>query len=422
MQLISGFFRFLRADRRGSGWLRPVAPALAVVLLAQTAPPVSAQSLFSPAIRVNQDIVTWYELEQRLDFLNALGIPGGSEEEVRQALIDDRLRKQVLREAGINPAPEDVQVGIDEFAARGQLSTEQFLQLLKNEGIDPETVRDYVGDQLAWREYISARFLSQARPTEDEIDRALGQTGGGGLQVLLSEIIIPVNQQTVAQAELLAEEISRLQGVDAFSAAATQYSAAATRENGGRLDWLNITNLPPALQPVILGLKNGEITEPITLPNAVALFQMRGLREVATSAPRFSEIDYAIYYLPGGRSAETLSQAARLREEIDTCDDLYGIAKDQPVEVLDRIQTSPSDIPRDVALELAKLDRNEVSTALTRNNGQTLMFLMLCNRTRDLGEDTSRADVANALTQQRLQAFSASLLEQLRADATIIEP
>ena len=49
---------------------------------------------------------------------------------------------------------------------------------------------------------------------------------------------------------------------------------------------------------------------------------------------------------------------------------------------------------------------NEVSTTLTRNNGQTLMFLMLCNRTRDLGEDTSRVDVANALTQQRLQAFA----------------
>ena len=46
---------------------------------------------------------------------------------------------------------------------------------------------------------------------------------------------------------------------------------------------------------------------------------------------------------------------------------------------------------------------------------------MLCNRTRDLGENTSREEVANALTQQRLEAFSASLLEQLRAEATIIE-
>jgi peptidyl-prolyl cis-trans isomerase SurA len=416
MQLISGFFRFLR-----SGWLKPVAPALIAASLSFVAPHVSAQGLFSPAIRVNQDIVTWYELDQRLQFLTVLGIPGGSDEEVRQALIDDRLRKQAMNEAGIQVAPEDVQLGIDEFAARGQLTTEQFLQLLGEAGVAPETVRDFVADQLSWRDYISSRYLSQARPTQDEINRALGQAGGGGLQVLLSEIIIPVNPQTLAQTELLAEEIAQLQGFDAFSAAAAQYSAASTRDNGGRLDWLNISNLPPALQPVILGLQNGEVTDPISLPNAVALFQLRGLREVATGAPRYSKIDYAVYYLPGGRSADTLAAAARLKEEIDTCDDLYGIAKDQPREVLDRIDAAPSEIPRDVAVELAKLDRNEVSTTLTRNNGQTLMFLMLCNRTRDLGEDTSREDVANALTQQRLQAFADSLLEQLRADATITE-
>ncbi|MEM1004491.1 MAG: peptidylprolyl isomerase [Pseudomonadota bacterium] len=413
MQLISSVPSFLRSGQ--------IVRVLAAVAFSLAGVQANAQSLFSPAIRVNQDIVTWYELEQRIQFLNALGIPGGSEDEVRQELIDDRLRKQAMQQAGIAAAPEDVQAGIDEFAARGRLTTDQFLQLLGNEGVDPETVRDFVANQLAWREYISARYLSQANPTEDEINRALGQSGGGGLQVLLSEIIIPVNPQTLAQTELLAEEIANLQGVDAFSAAAAQYSAADTRNNGGRLDWLNLSNLPPALQPVVLRLKDGEITDPVSLPNAIALFQLRGLREVATGAPSFSKIDYATYYLPGGRSAETLAAAARLKEEIDTCDDLYGVAKDQPPEVLERVDASPSEIPRDIAVELAKLDPNEVSTTLTRNNGQTLVFLMLCNRTRDLGEETTRADVANALTQQRLQAFSASLLEQLRADATIIE-
>ena len=416
MQLISGFSRFIRPGR-----LKPVVSALSAVALSLMAQQSSAQSPFSPAIKVNQDIVTWYELDQRLQFLSALGAPGASEDEVRQSLIDDRLRKQAMREAGIEVAPEDIQLGIDEFATRGQLSTDQFLQLLAEEGVDRETVRDFVADQLSWRDYISARFLSQARPSEEEINRALGQAGGGGLQVLLSEIIIPVNQQTLAQAQLLADEIAQIEGFEAFSAAATQYSAAGTRDNGGRLDWLNLTNLPPALQPVILGLQNGDITQPLALPNAIALFQMRGLREVASGAPRYSNVDYAMYYLPGGRSAETLAQATRLQENVDTCEDLYGIAKDQPPEVLDRIEASPSEIPRDVALELAKLDLNEVSTALTRNDGQTLVFLMLCTRTVDRGEETSRADVANALTQQRLQAFAESLLQQLRADATIVE-
>lgn len=417
MQLISVFSRFIRPPQR-----RTVLSAVTALLVALVPPLANGQSLFSPAVRVNQDVVTWYELQQRQQFLDLLGIPGSSEAEVRQALIDDRLRKQEMKKAGIETAPEDVQVGIDEFAARGRLSPEEFIKLLGDAGVDKETVRDFVANQMSWRDYISARFISQARPTDEEIDRAMGQAGGGGLQVLLSEVIIPVTPQTLAQAEALADEIAQLQTVDAFSSAATQYSAAATRENGGRLDWLPIGNLPPALQPVILGLKNGEVTKPLSLPNAVALFQMRGLREVSTGTPRYSEIDYAVYYMAGGRSPETLKAAAELRENVDGCEDLYGVAKGQPPEVLDRISAKPSEIPQDVAVELAKLDSGEVSTALTRNNGQTLMFLMLCKRTRDLGEETTRVDVANALTQQRLQAFSESLLEQLRADATIIEP
>lgn len=416
MQLITGFSRFFRSSHIGL-----VAPALVAVSIAIAPVKAVAQNLFSPAIKVNQDIVTWYELEQRLQFLSILGVPGATEEDVRKALIDDRLRKQAMRDAGIVVAPEDVQVGIDQFAARGQLSSDEFLQLLADAGVDRETVRDFIKDQISWREFVSARFLSQARPSEDEINRALGQSGSGGLQVLLSEIIIPVNQQNLSQVQLLAEEIALIEGYDSFSTAATQYSAAGTRTNGGRLDWLNLTDLPPALQPVIIGLKNGDVTQPIPLPNAVALFQMRGLRETAASTPTYSEIDYAVYYMPGGRSAETLAAAEKLKEEIDTCDDLYGIVQNKPAEVLERNVSKPSEIPRDIALELAKLDLNEVSTTLTRNNGQTLAFVMLCTRTRNLGEETTRADVANALTQQRLQTLAESLLGQMRADATIVE-
>ncbi|TMV06590.1 peptidylprolyl isomerase [Ruegeria sediminis] len=389
--------------------------------MAATALPAAAQSLFSPAIRVNQDIVTWYELNQRMQFMEFLRIPGSSDKEVRQELIDDRLRLQALREAGIEVPPEDVQQGIDDFAARGQVSTDEFLQILGDAGIAPETVRDFIRVQIGWRDYIGSRFLSRARPTEAEIDRAMGQAGGSGLEVLLSEIIIPVTQQTVGQVEALAEELALIESFDEFSAAAEQYSASDTRQNGGRLDWLALSNLPPTLQPVILALNNGDVSEPLTLPNAIALFQMRGVREVSGGAPSYSQIEYAAYYMAGGRNPDTLKAAAELAARVDTCDDLYGVAQGQPPQVLDRITAKPGEIPRDVSLELSKLDPGEISTALTRNNGQTLMFLMLCNRTRDLGEETSRVDIANALTQQRLQAFADSLLAQLRADAVIIE-
>ena len=105
---------------------------------------------------------------------------------------------------------------------------------------------------------------------------------------------------------------------------------------------------------------------------------------------------------------------------MDQCEDLYGVAKGQPENVLDRGAKAPSEIPQDVALELAKLDPGEVSTALTRANGQTLVFLMLCDRVTESNAETSREAVKNKLRHRELEGYAALLLEQARADARII--
>ncbi len=402
--------------RAASGLLLAV---LALALTATGPAPAPAQGLFSPVITVNGDAITRYELEQRAQLLRLLNAPGDHIELARDALIADRPKQQAAAALDMSVAPEDVKTGIDEFAARTNLSTEEFLKALAEGGVDQQTVRDFVKINLLWRDFVAARFGPRARPSNTEIERAMAGGASSGLQVLLSEVIIPVTPQTAAQVEGLAEQIANLKGYDAFSAAATQYSAANSRTQGGRLDWMPLSRLPAPLQPVILNLKKGEVTAPLALPNAVALFQMRGVRESGVTEPRYAKIDYASYLIPGGRSPEALATAQRVAERADTCDDLYGIAKDQPPEVLERASQAPREIPRDVALELAKLDAGEVSTALTRSNGQTLVLLMLCGRTADIAAEASREQIANVLIEQRLQSFSESYLEQLRADALI---
>lgn len=382
----------------------------------------AAQGLFSPAVTVNDTVITNYELDQRTQFMRLLGTPGDPRALALEELIKDRLKKEATDEIGINLPEEAIAEGMANLAGRANLTLDEFTKALGENGVSPETLRDYTIAGLTWRDYIGSRFLSRARPSDEEIDRAMGSAGTGGLQVLLSEVIIPVNDQNVAQVEDLAEQISQMNSYASFSAAATQYSAADSRNNQGQLPWISLTKLPPQLQEVVLALKPGEITPPLPLQGAVALFQMRGIRESTGSTPRYAAIEYASYYIPGGRTPDAQARAQHVASQIDTCDDLYGIAKDQDPAVLEIQSLEPSEIPQDVALELAKLDTGETSISLTRNNGQTLVLIMMCGRTADLGngEDDARASVANALTQQRLAAFSASYIEQLRADADIV--
>ncbi|MCC1493374.1 peptidylprolyl isomerase [Cognatishimia sp. F0-27] len=398
--------------------------ALLVAAIGLTAPEQShAQGLFAPAIIVNDQVITGYEIEQRDRMLQLLRAPGNTRELAREQLIDDRLRRQAAVDAGIRPTTEEILDGMEEFAGRANLGREEFTAALEQQGVAEETFRDFVIAGLAWRQLVRQRFAGRAAISEAEVDRALNSNRGDGsnVRVLLSEIIIPIPPGQEETIRARAERIAQITSPSEFSAQARRYSATATRGNGGRLPWQSLTELPPALQPLMLRLRPGEVTEPLPIPNAIALFQLRDIEETGYVAPEVTAVEYAAYYMPGGRSAETLAKARVLAGRVDRCDDLYGVAQGQPEEVLERGTKPVAEIPTDIAFELSKLDPGEVSTALTRAGGQTLVFLMLCGRTNAVNEAIDRDQLSLGLRNQRLGQLAESYLAQLRADARIIE-
>ncbi len=395
--------------------------AAGVALALMIGQPAVAQNLFAPVVKIDGAVITEYEVQQRQRFMQLLGAPGTDRESVIDALIEDRLRGAILEQAGLEVTPEGIRAGMAEFAARADLTTDEFLKALAQAQVSEETFRDFILISSAWRDLIRARYNNRVTITDAEVDRALGSSRGStSLRVLLSEIIIPAPPQSADQVNALAEKISKTRSEAEFSAYARQYSATASRGRGGQMPWTELDKLPPSLHPILLGLAPGEVTKPLPIPNAVALFQLRGIEETGAPSVTYSEIDYAAYYIPGGRTEAALARAAQLRGQVDQCDDLYGVAKGQPANVLDREVKAPSEIPQDVAIELAKLDPGEVSTTLTRANGQTLMFLMLCKRVTAANADVDREAVISSIRQRKLQGFAQQLVDQARADARII--
>lgn len=387
------------------------------------APAAQAQSAFSPAILVNDQAITYFEIEQRTLLLTLMNAPGDLRQLARDQLIDERLQNSAADLLGVRPSEEGVQGGIARFAERVNMPPDQLIALLTREGVAEETLRDFVYAGMAWSGVIQTRFGAKVQISETEIDRAIASnTGAGGVNVLLSEIVIPITPETQGQVAAIANQLANITTQADFEVAARTYSKAATAADGGRLKWLSITKLPANLRPAIMALNPNQVTAPVTLPNAIALFQMRGKAEAATPAPRYSAIDYSVLRLAGGRSPETLQKARQISDRIDTCDDLYGEARHLPEDQLQRLSVAPAEVPRDIALELARLDDNEISTALTRNaadGSPVLLMVMLCGRTATLDDEVSRADIATSLRGQRLQSFADGYLAQLKADATI---
>lgn len=392
---------------------------LALTLIVGTS--VAAQGSLQPVITVNSGAVTAFELDQRKRMLEVFRTPGNLTEAARVALIEDRLKQQLLASAGLKLSEESLRAAMSDFAGRADLELDQFIDVLAANGVAEETLRDFVSIGVSWHDYIRNRYGSQVRITDAEVNRAIAQTQSGGavIEVLLSEIIIAAPPPRAAQAMATAQRISQLRSTSAFEAQARRVSALPSRSKGGRLGWLPITNYPPQIQNIIMGLSPGEVTEPLPITNGVALFQLRAIREAKVASVPPTEIDYAVFYINGGKTPAGIAAAQDLVDRTDTCNDLYGAAKDLPADVLDRRSLAPADIPQDVALELARLDTDEMSYNLTRNDGQTLMVLMMCGRTNAESEGVDAEAIRNQLRSQRLASLATALLEDMRTSATI---
>ncbi|MGR3373315.1 MAG: peptidylprolyl isomerase [Pseudooceanicola nanhaiensis] len=380
-----------------------------------------AQNLFAPVVKVGDSVVTGYELAQRTRMLEILNAPGDPAELAEKQLIEDRLKLAEAARFGITVSPEDLAAGKEEFAARANLSADEFTAALAQAGVAEESFDAFVRSGIAWRQLVRGRYGRLVTIDQQDIDRALTTAPNGeAVRVLISEIFIPTPPGREAEAQALAEQISQIGTLEGFADAARRYSAAPSGRAGGRVNWMPLADLPANLRGVILGLKPGQVSRPLPIPGALALFQLRAIEEGGYKPYEVVAMDYAAYYIAGGRSEEALRRAAEIKSRVDQCDDLYGIAQGQPPSVLDRGRKTVGEIPQDVAYELAKLDKNEVSTGLTRSNGQTLVFLMLCDRETQLAAEVDEQAVQTELQNQQIDGFANQLLARLKAETRIV--
>ena len=397
--------------------MRPLALLLAVLAVFATGIPAAAQGLFSPVARINDRVITGWELDQRMRFNRLLGAKGDLRRVSMDQLIDDRLRLQAAESLGVLPTEEQVRAGLTEFAGRANLSVDKFHQIIEANGVDRATFRDFVTAGVAWRNVVRERIGPEVDDVDPgEIRRALrtGEGADGGVRVLMSEIILPArNAQERAIADARAAEIRGIDTFAGFESAASRYSVAATRRAGGRLEWLPIERLPGPLQGPAATMSEGQIVGPVALGDSIGWFQLRKRESGAAAAVRGSAVEYATVVVPGGTV-----EAANIAARADRCDDLYSVAPGRQIE---RVTRSIDQIPQAIAAELSRLDENEASYGLTQ--GAATVLVMLCSRAPYLdGEDApivGQRAALGAIRNERLERLAAGYLAELRSGARI---
>ena len=374
---------------------------------------LAAEGIFDTIISVDRAAITNYELEQRILFFSFLNEPGDTLISSRQSLIDDRLKMAAGSKDGFALTPTELENAMLDFAKNSNQSLSGLLNLLNEGGVDAETFRDYVEVGVVWREVVRKRFGSQSQPTESEIDRALAaERAEGDISVLLTEIVLPAGPSQLEESRKIARELAKITSIGSFSEKAKKLSVSSSRDNGGKIPWRNLKDLPNGLRQIIASLRPGQVAKPLEVQNAIVLFQLRDVEELGLKAPEIISMKFA--KITGINSVLDLAT-----KTVNSCNDLYGLVKLDKDVVLEMLTQHPDEIEQATALRLNRLDRHEMSI-FSDSPDSIGNMIMLCERNYTTSADISRSEVAKNIRAARLTNLAEGYLAELRTNATVI--
>lgn len=245
-------------------------------------------------IVVDDEIITLGEYEAALKSMKNQFAASSKEapsekimkEKVLEQLVYNKLLQLHAKNTGINVTNAMLQQAMGRLAKQNNLTVQQVLIKLKEDGVSEETFRNDLKRQLLVQGVIERDVKRQVSVLESEIDGVLKNISATqpDRAYNLSHIMLPVNE-SATDAELEKERVNAtrlrrriLEGKISFDAAVISYSAAADSENGGSLGWKTRDQLPALFADALKGMKEGDISKPLVSPGGIHLLMLIELK------------------------------------------------------------------------------------------------------------------------------------------------
>jgi peptidyl-prolyl cis-trans isomerase SurA len=294
----------------------------AVVLLALLVVPMRAEILEQVLVKVNGDIITKTELENRQiaalrERMRADVSPEAlkTDEGLKKTLaeitpqllsdsIDDMLLVQLGREKGYRLSDDQFKQWLEELRKEQNLQDEaKFQAVLKQEGMTLQDLRKNVERQFLRNQVQRDEIGSKLQITEEEARQyylahkeEFAQPASVTLREILIEVpaakeggVAGVNVAEADDAQARAEAIrARVLAGEDFAKVAAEVSAAPSKANGGLIGPLNLAEVSPALQELIGKLKPGDVTQPMRTARGFQILKLEALK--ASTIPPFESV------------------------------------------------------------------------------------------------------------------------------------
>ncbi len=242
-------------------------------------------------VKVNGDIVTQTELEERqIGLIRQRGLQARNDAELVQALqevtpevisgaVDELLLIQRARELGYQFSDEQFEEILGDLMEENGFETEDDFKeaLAQSEGMTLDDLRRVMERQILINQVQQIEVLGPVTLTEVEArehyEANIAQYTAPAT-VTMREILVRVPEGLVG-ADIVADDQARLEAEQArqrvldgeeYELVAVAVSDAASKANGGLIGPIDASLLSDTLLDVLAGLDVGDVTEPIRTP------------------------------------------------------------------------------------------------------------------------------------------------------------
>lgn len=400
------------------------AVGFAVALLMAAATPASSRDVEGIAAVVNDQVISLYDVDQRVDlFFASSGIEKSPEmtermrQQVLRALIDEKLQLQEAKRVEIEIENTEIEERMELLAKQDDRTLDGIKTFLKDKAIEEETMEAQIRAELAWNQFVRRNFSGRIKIGEQEIDeqyekavKAVNQT-----RYLVSEILLNLdNFSTEEQVRQLSDEIvKQLQAGVAFPAIARQFSIAPTAAQGGQLGWISADQLNPRLSQVVRQLQPGQISAPVPTTGGIYILALVDKR-AGGNDPSKNKFDVLTV---GFKSTVAANKIERFVSDFKTCRRAQSAAKKLQANVKRSGLKELRTLPAPMIQAVVNLEAGEI--APPRAAGDVTNVYIVCDRKDDLGIDISRDQIADNIFSQRIAVMARRHLRDLRRDAVV---
>lgn len=407
---------------------------------APQAPPAPARPAplsESVAAVVNDDVISTYDVMQRMRLLMATSgmqpteenLPQIEQEAVR-SLIEERLQMQELRRVEkeqkitIVSTDQEVDEQIGDIAQGNKMTADQLKQQLTGQGIGLDTWRAQIRAESSWQSWIQGRYGSRLRIGEDQIkayQRRLAESAAKP-QYQISEVFLDaarVGGMEVAT-NGAAQLIGQMQQGAPFPAVARQFSGSATAANGGDVGWVNQGEMPAEVDAALEQLRPGQLSRPIPVKDGVYIIYLRDKR--AGSKTAIVDLKQVASPLAADATQAQIDAAAKvlndLKPKITSCSTLEAAAgKVDGLVAGDLGEAEITDLAPAFQEAASKLDVGQISDPIRTDAG--LHLIAVCGKRQGGANAPTHDQIENRLRGQQLALIAKRYLRDLRNQATI---